>query len=416
MNVYFMTFKWSGEIYVDNITIEMFPADNGDSFLISCKGKYKTNILIDMGYEETYKEFIKPRLIELKERGERLDLVILTHIDADHIEGAQFFFEENGYSSNPKVIEVKEVWHNSYRHLAIKKEEQPLSERIVKRLSRKIKSLPTKKTKNEETKVNAEQGTRIASLLYHYQYRWNTSFDGTAVMASGSSIELNEEVKLALLTPTLPQLERLKSHWLEGLQKLFPGLSLTDDQILDDAIEFVSYLYPDLGVANLTEKTAKYNELDSLAEIPYREDRSIVNGSSITFCLEFEDKRMLFMGDISSTGIKKEIEKMFPDETSPIHFDVIKVAHHGSKANTSRELLKIIDSDNYLISTNGSKHRHPHIETLARIVTRTSISNRKLHFNYETNASSKMSQVEWEKKYNYSIVKPVSGKSSIIVI
>lgn len=401
---------------MENVIIEMFPADNGDAFLISCKGKYNTNILIDMGYEETYTEFIKPRLLELKEKGEVLDLLILTHIDADHIEGAQFFFQENGYNSNANIIEVKEVWHNSYRHLPIKKQEHPLDKKIVEKISRKIKSIPTKKAKETETKVSAEQGTRIASLLNHYKYPWNTSFDSKAVMAKEDSIVLNGEVNLSLLTPTVSQLERLKSHWLEGLRKLFPYFPLTDNQILDDAIEFVSYLYPDFGVANQTEKTAECNELYSLANTPYREDRSIVNGSSITFCLEFNGKRMLFMGDIPAKGIKEQLENMFSDETYPIYFDAIKVAHHGSKANTSKELLNMIDSATYLISTNGNRHGHPHIETLARIVTRNSDSNRKLYFNYETNASNEMSKSEWEDKFNYSTVKAMSGKSLIIVI
>ena len=43
--------------------IEMFPAENGDAFLIRLdNGK---NIVIDMGYATTYTNFIKDRFIDL---------------------------------------------------------------------------------------------------------------------------------------------------------------------------------------------------------------------------------------------------------------------------------------------------------------------------------------------------------------
>ena len=46
--------------------IEMFPAENGDAFLIRLdNGK---NIVIDMGYATTYTNFIKDRFIDLNNK------------------------------------------------------------------------------------------------------------------------------------------------------------------------------------------------------------------------------------------------------------------------------------------------------------------------------------------------------------
>ncbi|MFS0906667.1 hypothetical protein AB3N02_26965 [Priestia aryabhattai] len=97
----------------------MFPAKNGDTFLINCLGKNNTNILLDLAYPDTYRNYVRPRLCELNKQAETLDLVIFTHVDQDHIQGGITFFEENSGSNSQSIITVKEVWHNSYRHLNI---------------------------------------------------------------------------------------------------------------------------------------------------------------------------------------------------------------------------------------------------------------------------------------------------------
>ena len=67
------------------ITVEMFPAGNGDSILVSFDQHI---ILIDGGYTSTYRDYLKPRLRELQAEGKRLSKFIVTHIDSDHITGA----------------------------------------------------------------------------------------------------------------------------------------------------------------------------------------------------------------------------------------------------------------------------------------------------------------------------------------
>ena len=49
--------------------IEMFPAKNGDAFLIRLDNK--KNILIDMGYMDTYKTHIKDRLKKIKSENKK---------------------------------------------------------------------------------------------------------------------------------------------------------------------------------------------------------------------------------------------------------------------------------------------------------------------------------------------------------
>ena len=100
------------------IQVKMYPAKNGDSFLISAGDREKKHILIDCGYAETYDKFLKNDLFEIAQRNERISLMIVTHIDSDHISGAIKFIEDN---NKERFIEIDEVWFNGYRHLQISK-------------------------------------------------------------------------------------------------------------------------------------------------------------------------------------------------------------------------------------------------------------------------------------------------------
>jgi len=96
--------------------IKVFPAGAGDCILVHfIKEDYR--ILIDGGYAETYHKYLNKYLTELKTQGKRINLLIVTHIDSDHIGGIQAFLKENGFAKNPSVIGVDEVWYNAFFHV-----------------------------------------------------------------------------------------------------------------------------------------------------------------------------------------------------------------------------------------------------------------------------------------------------------
>ncbi|XKW97216.1 hypothetical protein R8G64_01655 [Tenacibaculum maritimum] len=73
------------------INIKMYEASEGDAFLVSFGQDENINLLIDMGLSETYNNHIKRDLISLNERAKSIQLLVITHIDKDHIEGAISF-------------------------------------------------------------------------------------------------------------------------------------------------------------------------------------------------------------------------------------------------------------------------------------------------------------------------------------
>ena len=64
------------------IGVKIFPAGYGDCFLVSIHNLDESfNILIDGGLGDTYKNVLKKELKKLSINGQKIDLLINTHID-----------------------------------------------------------------------------------------------------------------------------------------------------------------------------------------------------------------------------------------------------------------------------------------------------------------------------------------------
>lgn len=85
--------------------VRLFAARGGDCFLVDFENGHC--ILIDGGYSDTYKRSLKSYLQFLHGKGRQLDYVILTHYDADHINGLIAFLRDNG--ADQRIIKVGEV-------------------------------------------------------------------------------------------------------------------------------------------------------------------------------------------------------------------------------------------------------------------------------------------------------------------
>lgn len=104
------------------IEIELLPANEGDCLLITIINE-DIHILIDGGTANTYRTYLRERLIQLRNDGKAIDLLVVTHIDNDHIGGIIELLKENGSNENPHIIEIRNIWHNSYRHLQFDKKD-----------------------------------------------------------------------------------------------------------------------------------------------------------------------------------------------------------------------------------------------------------------------------------------------------
>src|SRR6266511_4066180 len=82
----------------------MLPAQHGDASAPS-------RVLIDAGTPPTH-EVVKERILQLEPDDRRFELLVVTHIDTDHIGGVLKLLADDTLG-----LEFDEVWFNAWRHL-----------------------------------------------------------------------------------------------------------------------------------------------------------------------------------------------------------------------------------------------------------------------------------------------------------
>ena len=360
------------------IEIKSYPAKNGDAFLLKASAT-PFAMLIDGGYADTFHRHIKSDLVILANSGYALDVVVATHVDADHISGLLSFFSLNGTAQEPAIIPVREVLHNSLRSLMAPLPTQRAMRQDDMALLREMRvrgySQPSA-ANNPEQEISARQGNSLAQLLHDGGYQWNTLSGATPIGGDGF-LELRlPQGQIMVLGPTKARLDSLKKWWISEMRRMGWIGPLQD---LDDVFEFLcSHEVVDPGVQMLASSNV------DLAKA-YVPDNSVTNGSSISLIVEIEGRRLLFLGDSCADDTVAALAM-----NGPSTFDAVKIAHHGSVRNTSPKLLTLVDSPHFFISTNGDGHDHPDFAVLKAIVDRPAEFCRTLHFNYATPASQKL--------------------------
>jgi beta-lactamase superfamily II metal-dependent hydrolase len=392
----------------------MFQAGYGDTILVQIGTIEKSfsNILIDCGFN--YKENILPKLKNLL-KDQTINRFIITHYDKDHIQGAATFLENNGQFKNPNIVKVDQIWLNTFRHLQfskrnsgeLNKDENDQIKNYVSEISSKFN------LDNNNGDIGAKQASSLGKIILEKEYPWNVDTKEEAVCIENlKEILISDDVKLHLLTPTRERLENLENEFIEKLSEM--GLKPNSDAIFDDAFEL-------FNIANEKVNTNEGNIFSSEKAINsrtiklfpngqnYIKDDSIGNGSSISFILEAENKKVLFLADAFAEDIIEALKKRYPEESDyPIFFDAVKISHHGSFRNNSPELFKIVDSEYFLFSTNGKhpKHKHPDVETISCIINRklpNKITQRNIVFNYDLVHLKGFKNEELKTEFKYEI-------------
>jgi hypothetical protein len=357
--------------------IEMLPAFEGDAIWIEYKksGRPLRRVLIDGGPIEAYSS-LENKLKELPDGDKRVELVVITHIDTDHIEGVMRTLATN---RNNWLLEPEDIWFNGWKHL------------------------------DTDKILGGREGDFLSAILLHRNPApWNKAFMGKSVVISTDEPvikTLQDGMKITILAPYPEDLQALSVKWKTDIESF--NLSAGDmDKAWEQLIDPAKYkkLKGVLGGGISTEEKLK-KQLSV--------DESISNRSSIAFLSEFEGKSCLFLGDAHKDVICKSIRKLIPPGKSKLKVDAVKVSHHGSRGNISIEFLKLIDAKHFLFSSSGKKHKHPHKPTIEAVIQCS--NNPNLWFNYQ----SKYTML-WEKapagvKNKFKSFYPKKGKQGIVV-
>ena len=338
------------------LAIEMLAALYGDCLWIEY-GDPLRHILVDCGLKAGYRAVAE----RLRERPDlRFELFVMTHIDADHIAGGIDLLKDFG----PERF--GDVWFNGWKHLP-----------------------------SEDDALGVLQAERFSALLTDRGFPWNRAWDEKAVCVpdEGSlpEIILPGGMKLTLLSPTRERLAKLRKVWDRELERLE----------MEPVLEDRPALQPDaLGPSRI--------DVEALAETPYEPDRGEANGSSIALLAEYDGRSILLSGDAFAPLLETTIPRLLRQrDEERLRLDALKVSHHGGRGNTSPGLLGLVRSEHFLLSTNGSRYRHPHQETIARILK--SQRHVRLHFNYRTEENEVWDDRDLQDEWRYEALYPRAG-------
>jgi len=289
------------------VTVETLPAAHGDCIFVKIfSSNSTTNILIDGGTRGTYGRALRSLLGRL----DKLDAVILTHVDNDHIGGLISFLQDKHrphphiecvYINTPRLIEVH----------------------------------------NPDCKVSIGEAITFEACLKENGIAFRQ------LTTSEQNITIAPSVHLTTISPDTKSLNKLIREW----------------KAADREHEFEKKI----SISRI-ESVSSLEELAQEGDKFLSEKEDYINASSIAFLLHAGSKRLLFLGDSHPKVIMRNMQGLLNDK-GKLSVDLVKLSHHGSITSISMDVIKALICNNFIISTNGgsSNHLHPSRECLAKL-------------------------------------------------
>ena len=371
--------------------LEAFHAADGDCLLLTSADGH--HLLVDGGRSGTFSENTQPRLQELRAAGARLDIVLVSHVDADHITGIlsllrdvgdwEVFDYQRGEGANPdfpepkapRPPEVRALWHNSW-HAQVGELEGPIAALAVQVAEATAMDAATAASAPEATQRALADLSGLAESIA----------DGiqlTRLAEERTPIERNKgfphhlvllrdrphrhrlgSTRLTVIGPTEHHLSEFRDEWRAWLQR--KGIPIT-----------AGGSAPRRGDGGTGQALALGGRppvtIEEAAQIIEKAGSDHVtppNRASITVLAEEDDRSVLLTGDAAEEELLDGLEavgKLGGKGHEPFHCTVLKVQHHGASHNLSRGFAERVVADHYVFSGNGS-HTNPEPSVIATIV------------------------------------------------
>lgn len=354
----------------------LLPAGQGDSVLIEY-GDAQTprRILVDGGPTRSYRG-ISEQLRKIEPHLRSLDLLVMTHVDADHIEGVIKLVNDADLS-----VDIAEVWFNGYGQLP------------------------------PDDTLGPAQGEILSALLKECRIPLNLAFSSAAVQRRGGMklprVEMPGGLTLTILAPDESALRTLRRLWDKECRAagIAPGSTR-------DALELLAAskrLSPD-------DSYLGGLDVDALAaQRETEEDGSAANASSIVLLAEFGGRSVLLAGDSTPRVLTAGLERLLAERNIPLlDVDAFKLPHHGSRYNVTRDLMRLVRSPVYLVSTDSKYFNHPDPAAIARVISYGSRGSR-IVFNYRTDITGIWSDPFLMDRHSYRAEYPADAAEGVRV-
>ncbi len=292
--------------------VHVLPAGKGDSLVLEYADRETTRrIWIDGGVASAFEHGSLPFINERGAPPLAVDVLVCTHIDADHVAGAIKLLETGSLTAD-------DIWFNGLAQLMAAR--------------------------------GVNQGDEFESLIPPAAR--NRAVQGRPFVVPDDGalpvIQLPGGAVCTLLSPDGSGLDALLTLWKRQTKRA--GEQATVEEILGEfaASETTDGLERGAGKPGV--------------------DPSVPNRSSIAFLFEHRGRAALLTGDAHAPVLQRSIERLLANRRlAKLRVDLVKLSHHSSRNNVTPGLLELLDCDAFLICSSGNDD-HPDADGL-RIVT-----------------------------------------------
>lgn len=344
--------------------LTVFQSGEGDCLLLQTRdGKH---MLVDGGMAGSYHEHAAPTLTKLAQ----LELICVSHIDNDHIGGIVALMNDafkwhvhqlhvdKGDAGHraPRVDappKVLELWHNGFG--------DQLGDDAVKiagllaasaaRLDFGTAEDTWEAARYRAVANSVPQGIELSQRVSPAQLGipLNKAFGGKlALVRKGAKPIKLGSVSLTVIGPFEEDLKNLRDEWTAFLRdpKNAKALASLRQRLREDVKSL------DFGDVRLFRSAlaAQADEIGNRAEV------TAPNLASLMLLAREDDgKTVLLTGDGHADDIIKGLERShdLPKHGS-LHVDVLKVQHHGARANITDEFCERVTADHYVFCSDGA--------------------------------------------------------------
>lgn len=335
----------------------------GDSLLVeygdAATPRY---ILVDGGPADTYGQHLLGVLTRLKQDGHDLELVVLSHVDTDHVTGLLDYVADLGLG---KAIlpRIGALWLNSFSGTI------DVNGTFTPRLKAALATAGVYVMSSSAPSINGiAEGHQLRIHALALPVPVNPGFPNDLITADTAGAPwTSDNLELTIVGPTQAALSELRKQWEEWLDDHEQAVSSGDPYVMANS------------------------------------DRSVPNLSSIQLYAKADGRTMLLTGDGRSDHLVQGLGMAgLLDGAGKLHVDLLKLPHHGSDRNVTKTFFKKITADIYVASADGTND-NPDLATLIWIVEAAEEHGRQIRIvcTNETEATRKLREDYDPQDYGY---------------
>lgn len=374
--------------------LTVFQSDKGDCLLLT--GADGRLMLVDGGMRASYSEHVAPALGKLRDSGNTIDVVYVSHIDQDHISGVlqmmndevawrihEFQLSNNNPNhaepDSPRPPKIKQIWHNAFHDLITRNAgeiEDMLAASAAILSGSEVESVKELASAQNELVTSIAEAIKLTKRVSPEQLgiKLNAPAKGKLMLVRSSTsaaIKLGG-MRFSVIGPFPADLKKLRTEWNQWLRDNKKRLKsiraqAKEDQSKFEAREIDDILLPKLTQADLLSELLPFTEVATAFKLGSRAKVTSPNLASLMLLAEDQGKTLLLTGDGHHGDILdglKHIKKL--NSSGGAHIDVMKVQHHGSEHNLDEAFCRAVTADHYVFCGNG-EHENPDLRVIQAI-------------------------------------------------